>query len=610
VTRGRAATLALASMAAFLCSASAAGARAYVPPAPGRREVALVMAPPQTVYPLPDRFVVPGSDSARVRSRLLVRGQDYFLDAMSGEFRVNMTLAPADTVHLVYRAFLVPLAAAEGPLVPRLLAGAARGESGAGRGGRADTSFARPDSLSPAERPGVHPLHAETPAGEGASLALTGNKTVAVDFGNTRDVALRQSLDLHATGTIAPGVDVLAVLSDRNTPLESTGDTKELRELDKLLLEVKGPHAGGALGDVTLAEDRGTFARFSREVTGISAHGETGGLIAQAALAGQKGVFVSRQFPGTEGLQGPYVLSDDQGRTGVTVVAGSEVVWLDGVKMTRGESADYSMDYDRGTLTFSARRLIAAGSRIAIDYQVALTAFRRDASQVAATWTHGMLEGFGQLYREADSRFQPLGADLTDQDRLVLSQAGNDPTRALANGVSPGPGDYAAVNDSVGVTHFAFAGTGLGAYTVQFARVGVPRGEYAESTVVVGKTLYAFVGTGRGDFTPGRQLPLPTSLAIVNGGLALHPAAWGRVETEFALSRADSNTFSTLGDGASKGVAARASASAEHAVTLLGRSVGTLGADLSFRRYDAPFRTPGRIDPAFDQENWGVNATW
>jgi hypothetical protein len=320
-------------------------------------------------------------------------------------------------------------------------------------------------------------------------------------------------------------------------------------------------------------------------------------------------VFVSRQFPGVEGLQGPYVLSDDEGRTGVSLVAGSEVVWLDGVKMTRGESADYSMDYDRGTLTFSARRLIAAGSRIAIDYQIALTAYRRDASQMQATWTHGALEGFGQVYHEADARSQPLGADLTDQDRLVLAQAGNDPTRALASGVSPGPGDYAAVNDTAGVTHFAFAGTGLGAYNVQFAHVGAPRGDYAESTVVAGKALYAFVGAGRGDFTPGRQLALPTSLSMLDGGLAFRPAPWGRVETEFAFSRADSNTFSTLGDGGSRGVAVQASASVEHAVRAFGRGLGTLGADLTFRRFDAQFRTPGRIDPAFDQESWGVNAT-
>jgi hypothetical protein len=64
-----------------------------------------------------------------------------------------------------------------------------------------------------------------------------------------------------------------------------------------------------------------------------------------------------------------------------------------------------------------------------------------------------------------------------------------------------------------------------------------------------------------------------------------------------------------MGDGGSRGVAAQANASAEHALRPLGHAWGTVGADLAYRRYDARFRTPGRLDPAFDQENWGVNAS-
>ena len=136
-----------------------------------------------------------------------------------------------------------------------------------------------------------------------------------------------------------------------------------MRELDKILLEVKGQHAGGALGDVSLRQDKGTFARYGRELTGVTARGAGGDVEGVATLAGVKGVFVSRQFQGTEAVQGPYILSHDQGRTGIAIVAGSEVVWLDGVRMARGETADYAMDYDRGQLTFSARRLISSRLR-------------------------------------------------------------------------------------------------------------------------------------------------------------------------------------------------------------------------------------------------------
>jgi len=157
------------------------------------------------------------------------------------------------------------------------------------------------------------------------------------------------------------------------------------------ILEARGVtmQFGGlrALGDVSLRQDKGTFARYGRELTGVTARGAGGDVEGVATLAGVKGVFVSRQFQGTEAVQGPYILSDDEGRTGVAIVAGSEVVWLDGVRMARGETADYAMDYDRGQLTFSARRLISSASRIAIDYQVALTEYRRNVSSFGGGWT-------------------------------------------------------------------------------------------------------------------------------------------------------------------------------------------------------------------------------
>ena len=246
----RASALALAGLLA--CQGGGVRAAAWVPPDPGARTAALPIVPPQLVYPLPDRFILTGSDTARVRGRVLERGRDYFLDAATGELRLNTELAPGDTIKLSYRALLLPIAGATGVLVPRLTP----------RLTGADTSFARPESgpsgSGPAAVRAGGAVSGTPSAPGGASLAFTGNKTVAVDFGNTRDLALRQSLDLHATGQVAPGVDVLAVLSDRNTPVSSEGSTRELRELDKLLLEIKGPGAGATLGDLSVAEARGT----------------------------------------------------------------------------------------------------------------------------------------------------------------------------------------------------------------------------------------------------------------------------------------------------------------------------------------------------------------
>lgn len=611
---------ALGALVAIACGAAslALAERAYQPPSPGVRDVALVMAPPQIVYLLPQRFLLAGTDTARVRGRLLVRGQDYFLDAVNGEFRLNTTLAAGDTVHLVYRSLLsaIPTSLGLRDETPRpakpdstllALGGPAATDPALPRGGTNGAQHpASSDAVPLATGITARPQGDDAPVG--SELNLIGNKTIAVDFGSTRDVALRQSLDLNVTGRLAPGVDVVGVLSDRNTPVSVEGGTRELRELDRVLLEVRGSGAGGVLGDYTLAQTRGEFARMSRELTGVEARGGVAGAAGRAALAGVKGSFVSRQFQGTEGLQGPYVLPDENGRTGIRIVAGSDEVWLDGEKLVRGESADYAMDYERGTITFSSRRLISSASRIAVDYQVALTDYRRTLSVVSGEYARkgGLL--YGSYVRESDAQSRPLSFSLTDEDRFVLSNTDASQGNALVGGVTAGPGDYDTFQDGGGLTRYVFAGIDSGDVRVSFANVGTAQGDYAESTRVAGRAIYAFVGPGLGAYTPGRIVPLPTSLHVINGGTSLDPFPWAHLEGELGLSGFEGNTFAATDSGDGSGAAGRANLKVGGPVRLFGRGLGVLGASGGFRRIDREYKAPGRLDAAFYQEEWGVNA--
>ena len=599
------ALVALAAAAALAAGAPDARAAAFVPAPPGRHEVAIPVQPPQTVYPLGTAFVLAGSDTARVRERLLARGRDYFLDAISGEFRLNTILAAGDTIRVTFRALLAP------PPATYLALGARppAARPSPGPAPAAGDTAARVPTGVPPPRPGAFATTGLSSAADGPALELAGNKSVALDFGNNRDVALRQSLDLNVSGRLAPAVEVLAVLSDRNTPLTTEGGTRELAELDRILLEVKGPRAAGLLGDWTLRQERGEFARAFRELTGVEARGggdDTGG---RAALASVKGRFVSRQFQGSEGLQGPYPLPDDNGATGVAIVVGSEQVWLDGERLARGEAADYAMDYERGTITFSARRLISAASRIAVDYQVALTAYHRTLSALSGQAKKGGLSAWGQFLKEGDAADRPLAFSLDESDRFAIANAPDSATFAVGSGVSAGPGDYDAIEDSAGVTvRFAFAGFEQGEVRVSFASVGFRQGDYAESTQVNGRPIFRWVGPFQGTHVVGRRLPLPSSLAVLDGGLSWTPASWMRVQGEVAGSSARSNTMSTTQE-ALQGTAGLARADAGGNVRLFGRGLGRFGAALAVRRFDDRFRSPGRLDPAFAEEDWGVSAT-
>jgi hypothetical protein len=273
------------------------------------------------------------------------------------------------------------------------------------------------------------------------------------------------------SGTLAPGVELTGVLSDRDLPLGAAGATQDLKALDRVLIELKAPQGGAALGDVTLGLQRGEFARLERRLQGArgewSGHGFTG----VAAAASAQGEYHSLQFYGVDGRQGPYALTDRDGSPFISVIAGSEVVTLDGVRLTRGESADYSMDYELGRLTFTNRRPISSASRITWSISSASTVPAQSRRGRSGRGSGGQY-AFTTFITESDDQGRPLGVTLDSGDRFVLGAAGDSSELAVGGGVAAGSGDYILVPAGTVPAHYAFAGVDSGTYSVRFARVG------------------------------------------------------------------------------------------------------------------------------------------
>src|SRR4029079_12973867 len=70
----------------------------------------------------------------------------------------------------------------------------------------------------------------------------------------------------------------------------------------------------------------------------------------------------------------------------------------------------------------------------------------------------------------------------------------------------------------------------------------------------------------------------------------------------------DANTFSALDDEARNGAAVQAGITLEGPVAPFGKAIGRLGVTGEIRRFDERYRSPGRLDPVFYEEEWGVNA--
>lgn len=560
---------------------------------PGCGTIAVAQRSGTVEYALSRTFLKQGSDSVWSRSRGLERGADYALDRTRGVLRLKIEPVPGETLWVRACGLIQPPPLDFHPLAYR--------PGGAG----AEADGAAADSLSAA--PGARPATQLPSAAEasGASLSLSGNKTIAVEFGSSQDAFLRQSLDLAVSGTLAPGVELTGALSDRNTPLTASGSTRDLQSLDRLLIELRAPQGGAALGDVALRLDRGEFGRLDRRLEGARGDWTVRGVETVVAAASAQGEYQRLQIYGVEGRQGPYALTGRDGATGVAVVAGSETVTLDGERLTRGESADYSVDYDRGTLTFTNRRPVSSASRITVDYQAAVSRFRRNFAAAAVRTERGPWQGSFAILTEGDDRGRPLTSAFDASDRLVLAAAGDSVVLALGAGVTSGGGDYDLVSGPDG-TYYAFAGADSGDYGLSFARLAAGLGDYADSVTAAGRVVYRYVGPGGGAFRIGRSLPLPDARQLVDVGTGLHVGSLA-LDLEGALSRHDRNTFSALDDGDNLGGAGSARLSLERAAPRW--SGGRMGASLQWRQVESRFEPFSRLDRPFEQEDWGLPAS-
>jgi hypothetical protein len=384
---------------------------------------AIVPTPGVAVIRLSRNFLRAGSDSLWTRTGPWLAPRDYRLDRLTGDVQLLRPLVPGETLWVRACALLEPP-----PLeYVRQVYRPARPP------GAAPESVAVP--LAPVPRPATGRDVGAAPAG--AALGVNGNKTIAVDFGSSQDAALRQSLDLSVGGTLAPGVELTGVLTDRDTPVGVDGTTQDLRSLDRVLVELRAPDGRGSLGDIPVQVTRGEFAKLDRRVQGVSGEWRPGDLALRGAAAGAQGEYTRVSFSGVDGQQGPYLLPGRDGGTGVSVVPGSEIVTVDGQRMTRGEAADYAIDYERARITFSNRRPISSASRITVEYQFSLVRFRRNLAAGSSEWNQGRWSFYAHGLRENDDAGRPLSGALDAVDRLALALSGD--SLALGVGVLPGP---------------------------------------------------------------------------------------------------------------------------------------------------------------------------
>lgn len=528
-------------------------------------------------------FVVSQSDSLVMDGRALMRGDDYRINTLKGTVILVEPAAGGERLVVTFARYPFSFS-------PVFTARFPEGEA-----------TYRPVKVT-TEQSGKREEKRRDPYG----LRLSGNKTVGFSVGSNKGLGIDQSLRVTMMGKVAKDLEVKASLSDDNLPVRPEGNTEELKYIDKVYVQVKSKHSEVQLGDFTTGINWTRFSSFQRELKGAGARVDirNQSLFAGGGIA--KGRFQTASFFGQEGVQGPYELLSARRFNGVIIVPGTETVYLDGRLLKRGSENDYTVAYDRGTVTFTEKVTVTGDSEIVIDFQTSEDDYER--TNLTGGWTSSLMGGALTIktfyFQESDNSDKPLRFTLTEDNVDILGAAGNDPEKAVASGVTqvePGKGDYILVPGDTIPSHFEFVESG-GDYIIDFYEVGPGNGDYrVDGFSTKGTVIYAFAGTGEGDYAVGKPLPLPERkqlFSLVATGERGHLYA----ETEGNVSLHDRNTLSGIDDENNAGGAMRF----EGGIRELPISSTKFSLIGRFSSLDDRFTAPDKPRESYFYRNWSL----
>lgn len=453
----------------------------------------------------------------------------------------------------------------------------------------------------------------------GEGIQKSGTIVRGFTVGTTKDFSLNSGLRLQLSGRLSDDIEIVAALTDENTPIQPEGNTERLEELDKVFIQVKHPHAVGTFGDYQLKKRFGEFGVVDRKLQGLMGEFLVSDYTGYVAIASSRGKFNSNLFNGVDGVQGPYLLSGINNERDIIVIAGTEKVFVDGIEMLRGENNDYIIEYANATVTFTTNRLITSASRINIDFEYTDRRYSRNffGAGSSGKFFNEILDIKFQYLREGDDQDAPIDILLTDEDKEILSQAGDDRNKAVKSGVTLVEPDSLGIRKGIYTkidtllneepySYYVFdPGAPNSIYNVSFSFVGDGRGDYIRESI----GQFKFVGIGAGGYLPIIYIPVPELKQIGNFVVDITPVKDLTISLEYAGSLWDKNRFSSLDEGDNYGYARNLSVKLNPTEINIGSiKLGKAGVNYRDRFVQNKFTSADRFNEVEFNRNYNTTA--
>lgn len=387
-----------------------------------------------------------------------------------------------------------------------------------------------------------------------------------ITFGNNQGSSVQSSMDMQISGKLSPDVSILASISDHNLPVQADGYTQTLQEFDKIYLQLNiKNHSIIRAGHLDLNDETTYFGRYQRRSMGLQflTNWEKNGNKTFVDVSGgvARSEFFRMRFQGIEGNQGPYRLTGKNGELFITIISGSEQVYIDGILMKRGENQDYTINYNTGEITFTSFRPIYKQNFINVSYNYTNRNYTRFLITGNIRHQREKLKAGFSWFMENDNKNAPLSLNLSDEDKQTLVNAGNNPDAMFA---SSGVETEYDVNKILykrvftGDTFYYEFSTDQTQklYQVAFTYFGSGKGDYQLQQSTNNGRVFQYVGAGLGDYLAVRKLPAPEKSQVYSANLE-YALNEGVIGTDVSMSNYDINTFSSRDNQQNLGYAAR-----------------------------------------------------
>ncbi|MEO5569686.1 MAG: hypothetical protein ABIS37_02055 [Bacteroidia bacterium] len=399
-------------------------------------------------------------------------------------------------------------------------------------------------------------------------LTKNGSISRGVSFGNNQDLVVNSSLNLQLAGKLNDDVDILAAITDNNIPVQPEGNTQQLNDFDKVFIQLSKNKSKLIAGDFELTRPESYFMNFNKKGQGgvfstefpLTKTGAINPSVMRTALSASvsKGKFARNVFNGIEANQGPYRLIGAQNEAFITVLSGSEKIYIDGQLLTRGQEYDYVIDYNAAQITFTTRQLITKDKRIVAEFQYSDKNYGRSLIYFNNEFENRKLKLKFNVYSEQDSKNQPLLQDLSDEQKLFLADIGDSITRAFSPNVDSIAFDINEVlyqkKDTIdnAITYniyFYSTDSTVAHYRLGFSFVGQNVGNYIQILSSANGRVFQWVvplnGVPQGAYEPVTLLITPKQQQMVTFGTDYKISNTSIATIEGALSNYDINRFAT-----------------------------------------------------------------